>query len=64
MCKFQGIQIVNVLNVLSSQKEETLELQRLCSEHSGACSTQELFIRLFSGEDAGLLILVCNFKKT
>lgn len=64
MCKFQRVQIVNVLNVLSSWKEDTLELQRLYSEHSGGpADTQESDTKLFLEEDVGLLTLVCNFKK-
>lgn len=47
-----------------SRKEDTLELQRLYSEHSGGpADTQELCHNVVLGEDVGLLSLVCNFKK-
>lgn len=47
-----------------SWKEDTLELQRLYSEHSGGpADTQESVTKLFLEDDVGLLTLVCNFKK-
>lgn len=45
-------------------EKRTLELQRLCSEHSGVPQTlRSRVTKLFLEEDAGLLALVCNLKK-
>lgn len=43
--------------------KDTLELQRLYSEHSGSCTHSGTVTKLFSEEDVGLLTLICNFKK-
>lgn len=46
-------------------EKRTLELQRLCSERSGVPQTlRSRVAKLFLEEDAGLLTLVCNLKKT
>ncbi|KAL0616678.1 CDK2-associated and cullin domain-containing protein 1 [Plecturocebus cupreus] len=62
MCKFQGVQIVNVLNMLSFLKRGHTGAAETYSEHSGAAHTQELCHKAVRGRGCWTSYLVCNFK--
>ncbi|XP_025129985.1 CDK2-associated and cullin domain-containing protein 1 isoform X2 [Bubalus bubalis] len=64
LCKFQRVQIVNVLNVLYFLKRGHWNCRDCVPSTVGVPQTlRSRVTKLFLEEDAGLLTLVCNLKK-
>lgn len=64
LCKFQRVQIVNVLNVLYFLKRGHWSCRDCVQSTAGVPQTlRSRVTKLFLEEDAGLLALVCNLKK-
>lgn len=64
LCKFQRVQIVNVLNVLYFLKRGHWSCRDCVQSTAGVPQTlRSRVTKLFLDEDAGLLTLVCNLKK-
>ena len=63
LCKFQRVQIVNVLNVLYFLKRGHWSCRDCVQSTAGVPQTlRSRVTKLFLEEDAGLLALVCNLK--